>query len=163
MERRATSRWHPVAHTGAHGPSSVTPLTPRGPCNWAASLWMKKAPLWRLMPRFPRVCLPPGSVSGQGHRAQVTRPGPLPRTRAGQDGVSVLHLCCALLDRRTAAAGSQVSRDKGLHRRRGTRMHTPPHLPHVSPADPRSSTASSRSEAVTDSPQGTQTEKQASV
>lgn len=42
-------------------------------------------------------------------------------------------------------------------------MHTPPHLPHVSPADPRSSTASSRSEAVTDSPQGTQTEKQASV
>lgn len=114
-------------HTRAHGSSSVTILTPQVPCNRAASLWMKKAPLWRLMPRFPRACLPPGSVSSQGQRAQVTRPGPLPRTRAGQDGVSVLHLCCALLDRRTAAAGgSQVSRDKGLHRRRRTHTHTPP-------------------------------------
>lgn len=68
-KRRATSRWHPVAHTGAHGPSSVTPLTPGALVT--GLLLDEKAPLWRLMPRFPRVCLPPGSVSGQGLRAQV--------------------------------------------------------------------------------------------
>lgn len=115
-------------HTCAHRSSSVTLLTPRVPCNWAASLWMKKAPLGRSMPRFPRACLPRGSVSSQGQRAQVTRLGPLPRTRAGKNGVSVLHLCCALLDRQMAAAGgSQVSGDEGIHRRRHTvHTHTPP-------------------------------------
>lgn len=59
----------------------------------------------------PRECVQLGS-KGTGHKA-----GPLPRTR--RDGVSILHLCCALLDRQMAAAGgSPVSGDEGLHRRR---------------------------------------------
>ena len=116
-------------HTRAHRSSSVTVLSPQVPCNWAASLWMKKAPLWRSMPRFPRACLPPGSVFSQGQRARVTRPGPRPRTR--RDGVSVLHLCCALWTDRWLQ--QEVPRSAGTRAcTAGDTVHTrtpPSHLP----------------------------------
>lgn len=144
-------------HTCAHGSSSVTVLSPQVPCNWATSVWMEKAPLWRSMPRFPRACLPQGvcPVGVKGHRSQG-RSSP-----QDQEGWGVRS---ALVLRSTGQADGCSRRFPGQRGRGPAPQETQctrTHLPHFSPADPWGSTSSSRPPAVTDSPQGTWTEKQA--
>ena len=118
------------------------------------------------MPHFPRACLPTESTSGQGQRAEATRPSPFPRTRASRDGVPILRspvLCWAHLPapptgKTAVARGSQVSGDDGLHLRRCTEYtcrhaHVHTHAPRsTSPLQPTELRHCSRSEGVTESP-----------
>ena len=69
---------------------------------------------------------------------------------------------CAVLYWTDRRLQQEVPRSAGMRAfTAGDTWRTRTRLPHVSPADPRSSPTGSRSEAVTDSPQGTWTEKQA--
>lgn len=113
-------------HTCAHGSSSVTVLSPQVPCNWATSVWMEKAPLWRSMPRFPRACLPPGSVSSWGQRAQVTRPVLSP----GPGGMGCPFCTCAALYWTGRWLQQEVPRSAGTRAcTAGDTVHTHTHTP----------------------------------